>query len=292
MSLIVLIILALLPSFILGEERKLEEFPACVHRNDCPSSDYCAAFFCINLDTAKADSVCAEGEEEACNCLLVDGSETGATDYTKRRGVCLDKQESSCGSEEGALCDPERVCLGGICAPKVYKERLINKTKCLTHGFCQEKNLGRFCCKDFTADNEDEAKRRCCDSDLELVLPNTAVGRQKLNEALSEMEDKLEPVCRSEALKEHISSMEACQDFISTTTTTTTTTEATTSTTTSEEPTDSGSGSGSGVAELEIDFPSFYRKVTDGQAVKSLSNIRLCKTPALLLLSVVVLIFL
>ena len=32
MSLIVLIILALLPSFILGEERKLEEFPACVHR--------------------------------------------------------------------------------------------------------------------------------------------------------------------------------------------------------------------------------------------------------------------
>ena len=35
-----------------------------------------------------------------------------------------------------------------------------------------------------------------------------------------------------------------------------------------------------------------YFQVEDSQAVKSLSNIRLCKTPALLLLSVVVLIFL
>ena len=40
-------------------------------------------------------------------------------------------------------------------APSFLSSSVINSII-----FPQEKNLGRFCCKDFTADNEDEAKRR------------------------------------------------------------------------------------------------------------------------------------
>ena len=31
----------------------------------------------------------------------------------------------------------DRVCLGGRCAPMVYKEALINKTECNHHDFCK-----------------------------------------------------------------------------------------------------------------------------------------------------------
>ena len=31
----------------------------------------------------------------------------------------------------------DRVCLGGRCAPMVYQEALINKTKCIDHDFCK-----------------------------------------------------------------------------------------------------------------------------------------------------------
>jgi len=282
----IVIILVLLPSFLLGEERTLEEFPSCLYNSDCPATtDICIGFFCINLNTAQADSLCDEGEEEACesgSCRLVDGTQKKASEYTKRRGVCLDTQEISCDSE-GAQCGPERVCLRGICAPKLYKEDLINKTDCQTHEFCQRVGLGGFCCKDFTTDDNEASRRRCCDSDLELMMPNTAGGREKLNTALlsSDMEEKLEAVCRSDALKEHLSSMEACQEFVPATTTT----EATT-TTSAVEPTEA-----SGISEEHSEEqPGQDTKAKEVQALTSLANLHISETLPLLLLMVVLLL--
>jgi len=281
----IVIILVLLPSFLLGEERTLEEFPSCLYNSDCPATtDICIGFFCINLNTAKADLLCDEGEEEACesgSCRLVDGTQKKASEYTKRRGVCLDTQEISCDSE-GAQCGPELVCLGGICAPKFYKEDLINKTDCQTHEFCQRSDLGGFCCMDFTADDE-ATRRRCCNSALELVMPNTAGGREKLNTALlsSDMEEKLEAVCRSDALKEHLSSMEACQEFVPKTTTT----EAST-TTSAVEPTEA-----SGISEEHSEEqPGQDTKAKEVQALTSLANLSISETLPLLLLMVVLLL--
>jgi len=277
----ILIILVLLPSFLLGEERTLEKFPSCLYNSDCPAtSDICIGFFCINLNTAKADLLCDEGEEEACksgNCRLVDGTQKKASEYTKRRGVCLNSQETSCDAE-GAQCGPEHVCLGGICAPKVYKEDLINKTDCQTHEFCQRSDLAGFCCKDFTTD-DNEVTRRCCDSALGLVMPITAGGREKLNKALlsSDMEETLEAVCRSDALKDHLSSMKACKEFFPTTTTTT---EATT-TTVIVEPTAEASVISS---ELSEEQPGQDTKAKEVQALTSNSNLYISDTLPLLLL--------
>ena len=47
----------------------------------------------------------------------------------------------------------ERVCLGGICAPKFYKVDLINKTDCQTHEFCQVIN---YCDDNDGAHNNDD----------------------------------------------------------------------------------------------------------------------------------------
>merc|ERR1712013_167974 len=51
------------------------------------------------------------------------------------------------------------------------------------------RNLGTFCCQDFDAEG-DNAKERCCESDLEMIMPNTEGGRTKLSALLLKMDDK------------------------------------------------------------------------------------------------------
>ena len=78
----------------------------------------------------------------------------------------------------------------------VYKEALINKTRCNDHDFCKGRNLGTFCCQDFDAEG-DNAKKRCCESDLEMIMPNTEGGRATLSALLLKMDDKKrEEICR------------------------------------------------------------------------------------------------
>ena len=51
----------------------------------------------------------------------------------------------------------------------VYKEALINKTRCNDHDFCKGRNLGTFCCQDFDAEGDNAKKRlvfvfmMCCE---------------------------------------------------------------------------------------------------------------------------------
>merc|ERR1712192_173018 len=131
---------------------------------------------------------------------------------------------------------------------------------------------------DFTTD-DNEVTRRRCDSALGLVMPITAGGREKLNKALlsSDMEETLEAVCRSDALKDHLSSMKACKEFFPTTTTTT---EATT-TTVIVEPTAEASGLSDEHSEEQ---PGQDIKAKEVQALTSNSNLYISDILPLLLL--------